>query len=83
MFIVISEPNAGLIKLLPDLCQEIRGLIGERRVTIVFDRGGWSPKLFHKLIAQGFDSDGTATLSVAGRDYPVVRFRGTGPGGVR
>jgi hypothetical protein len=27
----------------------------DRRVTIVFDRGGWSPRLFQKLIADGFD----------------------------
>lgn len=55
LFVVTSEANAGLVKLLPDLCQEIRGLVGERRLTIVFDRGGWSPKLFVKLIADGFD----------------------------
>lgn len=51
LFVVTS----GLVKLLPDLCKEIRGLVGERRVTVVFDRGGWSPKLFAKLIADGFD----------------------------
>ena len=28
---------------------------GERRVTIVFDRGGWSPKLFDTIIKDGFD----------------------------
>ena len=31
------------------------GLVGERRVTIVFDRGGWSPKLFATMIKEGFD----------------------------
>jgi transposase len=55
LFVVTSEANAGLVKLLPSLCKEIRGLVGERRLTIVFDRGGWSPKLFAKLIADGFD----------------------------
>jgi hypothetical protein len=34
---------------------EIRTLIGTRRITVVFDRGGYSPKLFEKLIAAGFD----------------------------
>jgi hypothetical protein len=29
--------------------------VGERRVTVVFDRGGWSPRLFAKLIVEGFD----------------------------
>jgi hypothetical protein len=30
-------------------------LVGERRVTIVFDREGWSPKFFREVAAQGFD----------------------------
>ena len=55
LFVVTTEANAGLVKMLPDLCKEIRSLVGKRRVTIVFDRGGWSPKLFSKLIADGFD----------------------------
>ena len=50
-----AEANAGLVKMLPMLCEDIRGLVGDRRVTIVFDRGGWSPKLFQTLIADGFD----------------------------
>jgi hypothetical protein len=33
----------------------VRDLVGERRVTIVFDRGGWSPKLFGTMIKDGFD----------------------------
>jgi transposase len=55
LFVVTAEANAGLVKMLPELCKDIRGMVGERRVTIVFDRGGWSPKLFAKLIADGFD----------------------------
>jgi transposase len=55
LFVVTAEANAGLAKMLPPVCDEIRKLVGERRVTIVFDRGGWSPKLFQQLIGQGFD----------------------------
>jgi hypothetical protein len=34
----------------------IRELVGEkRRPTIVFDRGGWSPQLFARLLARKFD----------------------------
>jgi hypothetical protein len=33
----------------------VRALLGERRATIVFDRGGWSPKLFQSMIRDGFD----------------------------
>jgi len=55
LLVVTAEANAGLTKVLPALLEDVRGIVGERRVTIVFDRGGWSPKLFQKLIAQGFD----------------------------
>jgi transposase len=55
LFVVTAEANAGLAQMLPPLCDEIRKLVGERRVTMVFDRGGWSPKLFAALIAAGFD----------------------------
>jgi hypothetical protein len=33
----------------------VRDLVGARRVTVVFDRGGWSPKLFATMIKDGFD----------------------------
>ena len=55
LFVVTAEANAGLTKMLPTLLEEVRSLVGERRVTVVFDRGGYSPKLFLKLIADGFD----------------------------
>jgi transposase len=55
LFIVTAEANAGMVAMLPKLLSEVRSLVGERRTTIVFDRGGWSPKLFSDLIAKGFD----------------------------
>jgi transposase len=55
LFVVTAEANAGLVKMLPALLAEVRALVGERRVTIVFDRGGWSPKLFQTIISSGFD----------------------------
>jgi len=55
LFVLTAEANAGMVKMLPPLLAEIRGLLGERRVTVVFDRGGWSPKLFQDIIDQGFD----------------------------
>lgn len=55
LFLVTAEANAGLVEMLPRILAETRPLVGERRLTVVFDRGGWSPKLFHKLIADGFD----------------------------
>ena len=55
LFVVTAEANAGLVKMLPPLLAEIRSLVGERRVTVVFDRGGWSPQLFAEIIDSGFD----------------------------
>lgn len=55
LFVVTAEANAGLVKMLPVVLKEIRALIGPRRVTVVFDRGGYSPKLFFDLIAQSCD----------------------------
>jgi len=55
LFVVTAEANAGLVRMLPGVLAEIRTLVGERRVTVVFDRGGYSPKLFLTLLADGFD----------------------------
>jgi hypothetical protein len=41
--------------LIPVL-SEVREFLGSRRhSTVVFDRGGWSPKVFQELLAMGFD----------------------------
>jgi len=55
LFVVTAEANAGMVAMLPPVLEEVRTLVGERRVTIVFDRGGYSPRLFLRLIAAGFD----------------------------
>jgi hypothetical protein len=55
LLVVTTEANPGLVKMLPPILDEVRGLVGQRRVTIVFDRGGWSPKLFATIIGQDFD----------------------------
>jgi transposase len=56
LFVVTAEANAGLVQMLPAVLEQIRRLIGRRRVTVVFDRGGYSPKLFRWLIQEkGFD----------------------------
>jgi transposase len=55
LFVVTAEANAGLVKMLPGLLQELRALVGQRRVTVVFDRGGYSPKGFKQILDAGFD----------------------------
>jgi hypothetical protein len=55
LFVVTAEANAGLVKMLPGILGQVRDLVGKRRVTVVFDRGGYSPKLFQQILAAGFD----------------------------
>jgi hypothetical protein len=55
LLVMTGEVDAALTKALLRLLREVRELVGERRVTIVFDRGGWSPKLFATMIKDGFD----------------------------
>ncbi|MBI2896030.1 MAG: hypothetical protein HYY06_20900, partial [Deltaproteobacteria bacterium] len=50
-----AQANAGRVKMLPDVLKQVRLLVGDRRTTIVFDRGGWSPKLFQQILGAGFD----------------------------
>jgi len=55
LFVMTAVANAGMVKMLPEVLAEVRQLVGDRRITVVFDRGGWSPKLFQKLLAANFD----------------------------
>jgi transposase len=55
LVVVATEANKRLVRMVPDVLADVRSLVGERRVTVVFDRGGWSQKLFAKLLADGFD----------------------------
>jgi transposase len=55
LLVMTGEVDAALTKALPRVLDEVREVVGERRVTIVFDRGGWSPKLFATMIKDGFD----------------------------
>jgi len=55
LFVVTAAANAGLVKMLPGILDQVRRLVGRRRVTVVFDRGGFSPELFQQILAAGFD----------------------------
>jgi hypothetical protein len=69
LFVITTEANDGLVKMLPDILDEVRSLVGDRQVTVAFDRGGWSPKLFCMLIQSGFD----ILTYRKGRSRPVPR----------
>jgi len=56
VLMVIAEPSDSLAGELKRLLPDLRRIVGEgRRVTVCFDRGGWSPALFADIAAAGFD----------------------------
>ena len=56
VFMVLAEPSDSLAGELRRLLPDLRGIVGlGRRVTVCFDRGGWSPALFADITGAGFD----------------------------
>jgi hypothetical protein len=56
LLVVTSEMNAGLTAVLEAIVSEAKKLVPEgQRLTVLFDRGGWSPRLFARLHALGVD----------------------------
>jgi hypothetical protein len=50
IFMVTSEVNQGLVSMLPKIVKEILETFNPKsKLTIIFDRGGWSPRLFAEL----------------------------------
>jgi prepilin-type processing-associated H-X9-DG protein len=55
LFVITAQANMSTAKMIPELLAQVRKLVGDRRITVVFDRGGYSPKLFVKILGAGFD----------------------------
>jgi hypothetical protein len=56
LLVVTSEMNAGLTQVLESIVTDAKKLVPPgQRLTVLFDRGGWSPKLFARLHAAGVD----------------------------
>ena len=54
LLVVTSEMNAGLTQVLEPIVREAKALLPVgRRLTVLFDRGGWSVRLFARLSALG------------------------------
>jgi hypothetical protein len=54
LLVVTSEMNAGLTQVLEAIVSEAKALVpAGQRLTVLFDRGGWSPRLFARLNALG------------------------------
>ena len=53
---VTQEAHPSMVTTLEGVLEDIRDLVGpKRRVTVVFDRGGWSPRLFKRMDTLRFD----------------------------
>jgi transposase len=56
LFVVTADANATMTRLLVPILEELRPLFArKRRLTVVFDRGGWSPRLFQQIVEMGLD----------------------------
>lgn len=56
LLVVTSEMNAGLTQVLEPIITEAKQLVpAGQRLTVLFDRGGWSVQLFARLLALGVD----------------------------
>ena len=56
LFVVSAAANDKLLAMLrQEILPQVRELVGERRVTLAFDREGWSPTFFQEVFVQGFD----------------------------
>lgn len=56
VMVITAAPSQSLAAELARLLPDLRALIGnDRRATVVFDRGGYSPQVFVEIITAGFD----------------------------
>jgi hypothetical protein len=56
VMVITAAPSQSLAAELARLLPDLRALIGpDRRCTVVFDRGGYSPAVFTSIITAGFD----------------------------
>lgn len=73
LFVVTAPANAGLTGMLPRIVSEAKDLLPSRRLTVVFDRGGYSFELFRQLLADGVDI--LTYRKGAHEPVPVASFR--------
>lgn len=56
LFLITAEANDSLLSMVDDqIIPHMKALAGDRRVTLVFDREGWSPKRFAQWFERGVD----------------------------
>jgi transposase len=55
LLVVTEEVRGNLAKSLPSVIAAVRKVVGDRRFTVIFDRGGYDGQLFTQLVQQGLD----------------------------
>lgn len=71
LLFVAEEAGHSLVQAMPRIVAEIRRAVGDRRFTIVFDRGGYDSKLFEWLAGESIDF---ITYQVGEPNLPRERF---------
>lgn len=72
LLFLTEEANASLAQVMPKIVASIREVVGERRFTVIFDRGGFDGKLFAWLHQEGIYF---ITYQRGEPGLPVERFR--------
>ncbi len=72
LLFLTEEANASLSQVMPKIVTSIREVVGERRFTVIFDRGGFDGKLFSWLHQEGIDF---ITYQRGEPALPVERFQ--------
>jgi transposase-like protein len=55
VFVVTSELSASLVSEIKRLLPDLKALAKGHTMTVVFDRGGWSPNLFAEMVGEKID----------------------------
>jgi hypothetical protein len=74
LFFINRPLNDHLSKVLPVLIQEIRAVAKDKKILLIFDRGGYSGPLFQKLTDEGIDFITYLKGRKAKRRFPADRF---------
>jgi transposase len=80
LLFLTEEISTNLAKAMPRIIGAIREVIGDRRFTVIFDRGGYDGKLFSWLVAEKIDfityQKGTPGLDREAFTRREARFEG-------
>ena len=80
LLFLTEELSTNLAKAMPRVVESIREVIGDRRFTVIFDRGGYDGELFSWLVANKIDfityQRGTPNLAKEAFSRREARFEG-------